>query len=236
MFIGVGVGLVGCKPLLPSFSNLVAPVISIVSGNASSFTATCSTGTWSPSEGTTYSYQFLVDGIEEQVGISDDYIGSAVDFDKDITCVVSATNDGVTLTQATSNVLVVRSDIPVQGRQGAFLIPKTTDVNGSSDFPLGEFGDPSVSVGDTIKCTEGSYVLYDELGVNYTPITIGGGNTLTYQWIRDFSIEIPGATTNTYIVQNEDLGTSLYCFVKVTVPAISAEPISWGSNPAVFVE
>jgi len=94
----------------------------------------------------------------------------------------------------------------------------TTPLNVSAPVVTG-----TATVGSTLTCSTGSW-----LGVQ--PITFD------YQWYEDSTL-ISGATANTYVVVDNDIGFSLSCTVTATnsIAAVSANSNSVSINPSIPV-
>jgi hypothetical protein len=144
------------------------PVLSGTAMIANSLTAI--PGTWD--SGSTFTYQWLRDGVAIPSATSSSYTLQASDYLKKISVAVTGSKEGYISETKTSDAV-----IPVK--------------------PEGKIA--SLRFTGSFKVGEKAYV---------APSNRNGKFDYSYQWLRD-GVEIPGATSRTYQIGAEDLGSNL---------------------------
>jgi len=167
-------------------SNTVVPVITGTPEQGS--TLTVSQGTWTPSTGVTFSYQWYRSTTPITGATNNQYVVTASDVGQTIKCLVSAENSSYdsptsVFTNSTSTV----------------TSPYTAPTNTVAPSITG-----TLNAGQTLTCSTGTWT-------GTSPITY------QYQWQwSHVSLNITGANTNTYVVSSQDVGRTLCCLVTAT--------------------
>lgn len=166
-------------------SNTTAPSIS--GQTATGQVLTVSPGVWSGGGTITYTYQWKRAGSNISSATKSTYTTVSADVGNTITCTVKATNSAGNASVTTAGVGPITNSGPVN----------TTA--------------PQISVVDVFQ-VGGSLTVSDGVWSGAQPMTI------TYQWQRCATsggtyTNIGGATSNTYTLQNADLGQYIDCVV-----------------------
>ena len=160
-------------------------------------TLTCTEGTWSGSKPLEFAFSWLRNGEPIASVKSNTYTVRPEDEGQSLSCRVTATNH-LGSGEAGS------AERPVEGRLVSTAPPTIS-------------GAPKPKVGETLKCSEGSW---------NEP---GGQLTLKYQWLRD-NMTISD-TTNEHQVENGDVTHLLYCQVTAENKRVPPEEAHATSEP-----
>ena len=162
-------------------------------------TLTTTDGTWTSTDPITISYQWKTNGLINPGAITDTYVVAPADVGAVISVTVTATN--------------VRGGVSVTVNAGAGAggtdPPVTVDGLLNDYLPIVT---GTLSIGGTLTTTNGGWV--------GTPPP-----TFTYSWQRDTDgtgttfVDIPGATSNTYLLVSADAGHLITSTVTATNPS-----------------
>ena len=205
-------GVVG-SPVTASSNSVAIPaatappantVLPAVTGTAAlGATLTCDGGTWTGNPTPAISYQWYRDGSTPIGGAtSSTYVVQAADQGHSLSCQVTASNG------------VVGS--PVTASSNSVAIPAATAPPANTVLPAVT---GTAALGATLTCDGGTWT------GNPTP-------AISYQWYRDGSTPIGGATSSTYVVQAADQGHSLSCQVTASNGVVGS-PVTASSNSVV---
>ncbi len=217
--IGLGNSVVKRKIFAPSVPaapvNVVLP--SLTGTGVVGSTITCNKGTWTGVPTPTYEYDFKVDGVSVQFGISNEYVTSGPDIDKVITCEVTATNSQGSASATTSNSITV-------GTAPANTVAPTISPSGTQ------------STGTLITVSVGTWTGTPTITYEYrwtrngSPISGAVNTTYTIQAADDgttIRCEVRG--TNSYGVSSYVASSNSVSAVNAVAPVNTVAPVISGT-------